>query len=346
MRAVVFAGPGRVELDDVPRPRVEEPDDAVVRVSRTSICGSDLHLLDGKTPGMPVGGVIGHEFVGVVAGGGPDLEGLREGDRVVGSFLIACGRCSQCRAERFNFCAHRRALGLGPLMGDLAGAQAEYVRVPRAEVNLRALVGPVAGLDDEMALFAGDILATGEYAAELAGRPEYCVVIGAGPVGVFCALAARRRGARVLVLDGDPGRVRFAERLGLAAATPGEAADEVVARATEGAMADVAVEAVGAPAAFRSALRCVRDGGRVVVVGVYGAERYDLPMGMSWARGTQIVFTGMGNVQAHWEGALHAVARGEIDPTQVITHRLPLDEAVEGYELFRSREAMKVVLTP
>jgi threonine dehydrogenase-like Zn-dependent dehydrogenase len=346
VKAVVYAGNGRVDVADVPEPIASEPDDAVVEVALTSICGSDLHLLDGKTPGMPVGGVIGHEFVGVVASAGPALERMREGDRVVGSFLIACGKCRACGSGRFNYCETRRSLGLGPLMGDLPGAQAESVRVPHADTNLSVLDGPLGALADEEALFAGDIMATGEYAAALAGSPSQAVVIGGGPVGLFCALALQLRGARVLVLDGDPRRQSFVAGLGFEAAEPGDAPDEVVARATDDALADVVVEAVGAPAAFRSALRCVRDGGRIVVVGVYGAERYDLPLGRTWARGTQIFFTGMGNVQGHWDRVLDAVAGGRLDPIRLITHRLALDDAAEGYELFRARDAIKVVMTP
>jgi threonine dehydrogenase-like Zn-dependent dehydrogenase len=349
VKAVVFAGDGRVEIDDVVEPRVQEPADATVRVTRTSICGSDLHVLDGKTPGMRIGGVIGHEFVGVVSDAGPDVRTHREGGRVLGSFLIACGRCGSCRARRFNFCFDRRSLGTGSLTGDLDGAQAEYVRVPDADVNLHSLDGTFAALDDEEALFAGDILATGVYAADLAGAAASMrtVVIGAGPVGLFCALAARRRGTRVFVLDSDAERVRFAtETLGLDAAVPDDSAEDTVAKFFDNEQADAVMEAVGAAAAFRSAMRCVRDGGRVVVVGVYGAERFDLPMGMSWVRGLQIVFSGMSNVQAHWAESLHAVMKGEIEPTKLITHHLPLDEAPEGYDLFRSRRAIKVVLTP
>ena len=349
MKAVVFAGEDRVEVDDVPEPSVVEPSDAVVRVTKTSICGSDLHVLSGKTPGMRVGGVIGHEFVGIVSSAGAGVAAHRDGQRVLGSFLIACGRCTNCRSRRFNFCSSRRALGLGTLTGDLNGAQAEYVRIPDADVNLHGLDRDWHGLDDEDALFAGDILGTGMYAAELARASTSIrvVVIGAGPVGIFCALAARYRGADVFVLDNDTDRVRFAvDELGLDAATPDDAAEDAVAKFYGGALADVVVEAVGVTDAFRSAMRCARDGGRIVVVGVYGAERYALPMGMSWVRGLQIVFSGMGNVQAHWEESLSAVANGDLDPTKLITHRLALEDAPAGYELFRTRRALKVVLTP
>ncbi|HEX2057413.1 MAG TPA: alcohol dehydrogenase catalytic domain-containing protein [Actinomycetota bacterium] len=350
MRAVVFAGPGRVAIEDVPEPRVADPGDVVVEVARTAICGSDLHLLHGKTPGMRAGSVIGHEFTGRVIEAGRDVRSVRAGDLVLGSFLVACGSCRSCAARRFNFCERRRALGLGTLAGDLDGAQAEYVRMPGADVNLKKLPG---GLDDagqERVLFAGDVLATGFYAAALGevAAGETAAVVGAGPVGLFCALAARTMGARVVLVDADPSRAAFArDRYGLEAAAvepEGDAADAVAAGA--GGLADVVFEAVGAVAAFKSALRCARDGGRVVVVGVYGKERYDLPMGRVWVRGLQLRFAGMANVQAHWDATLDAIAAGAFDPTKVITHRLPLEEAEKGYELFASREAMKVVMTP
>jgi threonine dehydrogenase-like Zn-dependent dehydrogenase len=350
MRAVVYAGPGEVRVDDVSEPRIEEQGDAVVAVELTAICGSDLHLLTGKTPGMKPGGVIGHEFVGTISERGSAVSAFPEGTRVVGSFLIACGVCRECRVRRFNHCVRRRALGLGPVAGDLEGAQAEYVRVPDADVNLRALGDASAGLSNEAALFSGDILATGFYAAALveAGPGETVAVMGAGPVGLCAALAlGTRDGVRVVILDSDAGRVAFARGLGLDAVdVSGEDAEAAVAGRTGDVMADAVIEAVGAAPAFRSAMRCVRNGGRVAVVGVYGKERYDLPMGATWVRGLDLRFSGMANIQNHWAEALSAVASGAVDPTRLITHRLPLDQAPEGYELFRSRTAMKVVLTP
>jgi threonine dehydrogenase-like Zn-dependent dehydrogenase len=351
MRAVVYAGPNTVRVDELPDPALQDDRDAIVAVRKTAICGSDLHLLDGKTPGGREGGVIGHEFIGTVLELGDKVIKHYEDQRVLGAFLIVCGDCRHCSARRFNFCTNRRALGLGTLTGDLDGAQAEYVRVPNADVNLRPLTGGFTGLSDEEALFGGDILATGFYAAALSEiQPDdVVVVIGAGPVGLFCALAARRHGpSKVLVLDQDPTRVAFArDHLGLEAIDVSESDPQAeVAAATGGAMADVAMDAVGVVPAVKSAMKCVRDGGRVTVVGVYGTERYELPMGVAWVRGIDFRFSGMANVHAHWDDALLSVAKGEIDPTKTITHRLPLDDAAQGYELFRSREAMKVVLTP
>lgn len=350
MKAVVFTGDG-VKVDEVADPKIQESKDALVAVKKASICASDLHLLNGKTPGMREGGVIGHEFVGQILELGKDVARHHEDTRVLGSFLIACGECPACRARRFHHCSNRRALGLGQLTGDLDGAQAELVRIPNADVNLRTLSGGFAGLSDEEALFGGDVLATGFYAAALAGieRDETVVVIGAGPVGMFCAAAALRHDpARVMVLDMDPARVKFAkEKMDLEAFDVSKKeAENVVAGETDGRMADVAIEAVGSIDAFKSAMRCVRDGGRVAVVGVYGVERYELPMGKVWIRGLDLRFAGMANVQGHWEDALLAVAKGDLDPTRVITHRLSLDEAEKGYELFSSRKATKVVLTP
>jgi threonine dehydrogenase-like Zn-dependent dehydrogenase len=350
MRAVVYDGSGGVRVDDVTEPKIEEASDAIVKVTRAAICGSDLHILTGKTPGMPAGGVIGHEFVGTITEVGDSVSRFSPDARVIGSFLIACGDCGACSARRFNFCGHRRALGFGPLTGDLAGSQAEFVRVPQADVNLHPITGAYSGLSDEQALFGGDILTTGFYGAALSEIKEgdNVVVVGAGPVGLFCASAALRYGpAQVLVLDMDEHRVAFArDHMGLNAIDVSNSEPKkAVSEATDGAMADVAIEAVGAIPAFETATSVVRDGGRVTVIGVYGLDRYEMSMGLSWVRGLDLRFAGMANVQGHWDEALLAVAKGDVDPTKIVSHRLPLDDAAEGYELFASREAMKVVLT-
>lgn len=350
MRAVVYDGSGGVRVDDVTEPKIEGSTDALIKVTRSAICGSDLHILTGKTPGMPEGGVIGHEFVGTITEVGDEVTRFSPDERVIGSFLIACGDCGPCSVGRFNFCGHRRALGFGPLTGDLAGSQAEFVRVPQADVNLHPIAGAYADLSDEQALFGGDILTTGFYGASLSEiQPnDNVVVVGAGPVGLFCAAAALRFSpAQVLVLDMDEHRVSFArDHMGLNAidVSNGEP-KKAVAEATDGAMADVAIEAVGAIPAFETATSVVRDGGRVTVIGVYGIDRYEMPMGLSWVRGLDLRFAGMANVQGHWDEALLAVAKGDVDPTKMITHRLPLEDAAEGYRLFAEREAMKVVLT-
>jgi threonine dehydrogenase-like Zn-dependent dehydrogenase len=349
VKAVVFAGEGRAEVDEAPEPRIQDGADAIVRVSLTAICGSDLHLLHGKTPGMRVGGVIGHEFVGEVVEAGPEATAHPAGTRVLGSFLIACGVCSHCRKGRFNHCVRRRALGLGTLTGDLDGAQAELVRVPIADLNLHALDRGPDALSDEAALFCGDVFATGIYTAHLAAPEpgDLTAVIGAGPIGLLIALAVKDKGGRALLLDNDPTRIAFSRGVGVDAALVGdEDAAQVVRAANDGEPADIAVDAVGSIPVFKTAMKCVRAGGRVVVVGVYGAERAELSMGRAWINGIDIRFSGMANVQAHWDHALEAVRSGSVDPTKVITHRLPLEDAVRGYEMFEARDAMKVVLTP
>lgn len=348
VRAVIVAGEGRIRVDEVPAPRVVDAGDAVCRVHKTSICASDLHLLHGKTPGIREGAVIGHEYVGTVVQAGADA-GFPEGAAVIGSFLIACGRCAFCRRREFNFCRDRRALGLGSLTGDLDGAQAELVRVPDAAVNLRSVNGDAA--PGEESLFVGDVLATGFYAAALAevSESDRVAIIGAGPVGLATAMAARLRSPRqLMLLDLDAPRLAFARKhLDVETIDVSKMdAQAAVAGATQGAMADVVIEAVGTIPVFKSAMKCARDGGRVTVVGVYGPERYDMSMGMVWVRGLDLRFSGMANVQAHWDEAVDAIDAGAIDPTILITHRLPLEQAEEGYELFASREALKVVLTP
>jgi threonine dehydrogenase-like Zn-dependent dehydrogenase len=236
------------------------------------------------------------------------------------------------------------------LTGDLDGAQAEFVRVPNADLNLKTLDGALSGLDNEAALFGGDILTTGFYGAELAAATtdDTVVILGAGPIGLFTAAALRGRAGRILLLDTDPHRVEFANSILVEteALAIEDEAFPAVAGATDGALADIAIDAVGSVPAFKSALRCVREGGRVVVIGVYGTERYDLAMGRVWINGLDIRFSGMANIHAFWTDALMAVAKGDLDPTKLITHRLPLTDAVNGYELFASREATKVVLTP
>jgi threonine dehydrogenase-like Zn-dependent dehydrogenase len=345
MKAVVYAGPDRIELVDRPRPRVVERDDAVVEVEITSICGSDLHLLDGKTPGMRVGSTIGHEFTGIVVDAGADVRDVKPGDRVVGSFVIACGQCSSCRARRFNFCERRAALGLGTLAGDLDGAQAEYVRVPHADCNLLKVPWPRARLAPEIAFLCGDVLATGFYASSLAtgeavrASDARIVVFGAGPIGLACAYVLRYAGRPPILIDPDPARISFA-------AGAGFAVEADAARYTAGGVADVAIEAVGSIPALKAAMRSVRDGGRIVVLGVYGQERYALPMGVAWVRGLDLRFAGMANVHAHWAHAMQALAHNEIDPAPMITHRLRLEDASEAYELFRSRQAIKIALAP
>jgi alcohol dehydrogenase len=346
MRAVLFDDVGRIRVAEVPDATVEEPADAVVRVSRTAICGSDLHFLHGKTPVRPGDG-LGHEAVGVVASVGPAVERFVPGDRVVVAFTIACGTCWFCRRGQTQLCEDSKTLGAGVFGGSLGGAQAELVRIPTADVNLLRVP---EGVDEERALFVGDILTTGYYGASLgaAGPDDVVAVVGAGPVGFFCIQSALALGAgKVLALDREPARLALAERAG---AEPVDLRSRhpatVTAEATGGRGADVVIDAVGSAPAFESAVDIVRRGGRVVVLGVYAGESVELQLGVYWARALELRFAGITPVHAWWERAMQALVRGDLDPLPVISHRLPLDEAPQGYGLFARREATKVLLLP
>ncbi len=349
MRAVVV-GPGegraRVAMADVAEPRIEEPGDAVIRVTRSAICGSDLHALHGKLP-MEPGEMLGHEGVGVVEEAGPAVARFRAGDPVAIAFDNVCGECWYCSRGESSLCSGLRNLGLGAAGGGLGGTQAGLVRVPRADANLLPIPDDV---DDEHALFVGDVLTTGYYGVSLAGpKPgESVAVVGCGPVGYFAVQAARLLGADPVVgIDLVPARLELVRAQGAVAVDP-SAGDlkAAVREATEGRGADVAVEAVGTLAGFNAARTVVRRGGRISVVGVYGDDTLEVKMNEYWTRGLKLLFAGICPVHGWWERAMDAVRSGDIDPIPLISHRLPLEEAPAGYELFERREATKVVLVP
>lgn len=346
MRAVVFEREGVVRVADVPEPVVEEPGDAVVRVSRVAICGSDLHFLHGKAPIDP-GDVLGHEAMGVVQAVGEDVRRFQPGDRVAIAFQLACGRCWFCERGQTALCEDSRTLGAGAFGGGLAGAQAELVRVPVADVNLLALPERV---DDDRGLFVGDALTTAFYVTSL-GQIEpgdTVAIVGAGPIGYFCVQSALALGAgRVLALD----RVR--SRLELAAAAGAEPIDvserhpvTAVAEASGGRGADVVVEAVGNAEAYATAIEAARRGGRVVLVGVYADEIVDVQLGVYWARGLTLRFAGLAPIHAWWERVVAELEQGRLDPSPIVSHRLPLEEAAHGYDIFDRREATQVLLVP
>jgi threonine dehydrogenase-like Zn-dependent dehydrogenase len=346
VRAVVFADVGRVEVADVAAPVIEHPTDAIVRVTRTAICGSDLHFLHGKAP-IERGSVLGHEAVGVVESIGGDVTGVRPGDRVVVSFHIACGSCWFCRRGETALCEDHAILGAGPFGGDLPGAQAECVRVPFADTNLLAIPDTV---DDERALFVGDVLTTGMYAATLASvtPDEIAAVVGLGPVGFCTVQALFALGARtVFGIDVDPARRTVAQAAG---AIPVDAArvnpQMILARATDDRGADVVIEAVGTPAAYETSVDLVRRGGRIVVVGMFAGEVTELQLGVYWARALEVRFAGLCPTHAYWQRTMTLLAEGRLDPSPIVSHRLSLAEAARGYELFDRRIATKVLLAP
>jgi len=345
MRAVVYRGIERVEVAEVPDPVLLEPSDAIVRVGLTAICGSDLHLYHGKAPLEP-GDTIGHEAIGVVDAVGSSVKRFAPGDRVVVSFDIACGDCWFCRKGQTQLCEDFGFLGYGVFGGSLGGAQAELLRVPVADVNLLAVPD---GLEDDRALFVGDALTTGVYAAGLAeiSDGDIVAVVGAGPVGFFCAQAALPSAASVLALDLDPSRLSIAERIGaIPVDVSARNAQTAVDEHTQGRGADVVIEAVGTPAAFERSVDIVRRGGTVVVMGVYTSEVVQAQIGVWWVRALQIRFAGTTPVHAWWERAMAEVQAGRLDPLPIVSHRLPLGEAAHGYELFDTKQATKVLLEP
>ena len=346
MRAVVFEDIGKVRVTEVPDAEIEGPHDAVVRVARSAICGSDLHFLHGKAPLSPGEG-MGHEAVGVIEALGPAVSRFAPGDRVVVAFNIACGKCWFCARGETQLCEDFRNLGAGAFGGGLPGAQADLVRVPVADVNLLRVPDDV---DDERALFVGDVATTGLYAASLAqiAPGEVVAIVGCGPVGFFCIQAALAQGAgRVFALDTEPKRLKLAERVGGVPVNVGlRNPIMALAEQTGNRGADAVIEAVGSPQAYESAIALVRRGGRVVVAGMYMGESMQIQLGVYWARALDVRFCGVCPVHTYWERAMQEIVAGRIDPLPIVSHRLPLEDAALGYELFDNREATKVVLLP
>jgi threonine dehydrogenase-like Zn-dependent dehydrogenase len=389
MKATVWNGRNSVQVEEVPDPQIMNGQDAIVRITSTSICGSDLHLYDGYIPTMKKGDVLGHEFMGEVVEVGPDVEHLRVGDRVVVPFPIACGRCAACEAGLYSLCENsnpnaglaEKAYGYSPagiygyshLLGGYAGGQAEYARVPFADV------GPLKienGFTDQQVLFLSDVFPTGYMGAELCDiKPGDVVAVwGAGPVGLFAMASTFMLGAsRVIAIDRIPKRLALAaEKLG-AEPLDYEAADvpDALREMTAGRGPDACIDAVGMeahhsmplyaydrikqaarletgrPYALREAIMSCRPGGVVSVMGVYGGLIDKFPMGAVMNKGLTIR-SGQCHVQRYMKPLLGRIERGDIDPTFVITHEMGLDDAPKGYELFKHKEddCVKVVLHP
>jgi threonine dehydrogenase-like Zn-dependent dehydrogenase len=390
MRANCWMGRNTVEVRDVPDPVIMNQRDAIIKITSTAICGSDLHLYDGYIPTMEKGDILGHEFMGNVVEVGPGVSNLSVGDRVVVPFPIACGACNSCNAELYSLCensnpnagmaeklwGHAGAgiFGYSHLTGGFAGGQAEYVRVPFADV------GPIKienDLPDHQVLFLSDIFPTAYMGAEMCDiKPgDVIAVWGAGPVGLLAMASAFLLGAeKVIAID------RFDYRLQMASEKTGaetinyEEADvlEVLRDITAGRGPDACIDAVGLEAhtdfgplqlydrvkqavrletdrgaALRQAILACGNGGIVSVVGVYGGLMDKFPIGSIMNRSITLR-TGQCHVQRYTKPLLDRIERGEIDPSFVITHRLPLDQAPEAYKVFKQKQGdcVKVVLSP
>jgi 2-desacetyl-2-hydroxyethyl bacteriochlorophyllide A dehydrogenase len=344
VRAVTFQGPGEVRIEEKPDPEVGAPDEALVRVEASGICGSDLHIYHGRVPVEP-GFTIGHEFVGTVLEAGPGVERVAVGERVLGCFHVACATCAACLRCDYHRCERGRTFGHGSKLGDLQGAQAELLLVPRANLTLRRVP---AGMSDEVALFAGDVMGTGYHAVAHAGTRsgDTVAVLGLGPVGLCAVQAALAAGAtKVFAVDSVAPRLAMAERFG---ATPLQLGEDdpkrAVRAATEGRGVDVAVDAVGDPGPLAMAISLARDAGTVSGIGAYAGQA-EVPLGLAWLKGLTLRL-GLANVIAHVDRVLGLIEAGKLDPAPLVTHRMKLDEAAEAYELYDNREALKIVLTP
>jgi 2-desacetyl-2-hydroxyethyl bacteriochlorophyllide A dehydrogenase len=344
VRAVTFQAPGEVMVEEKPDPELLAPDDAIVRVEASGICGSDLHIYHGRVKIEP-GFIIGHEYVGEVVAAGDEVDSVAVGDRVLGTYCTACGRCFFCKRGEFHKCDEGRVFGHGETLGSLQGAQAELLLVPHANLALRRVP---EGLSDDLALFAGDVMGTAYHAIQ--SRPlakgETAAILGLGPVGLCAVQAARAAGAaEVVAIDTVTDRLRQAEAFG---ATPihlteGDPRGEVK-KLTEGRGVDLAVDAVGHPEALELACRLARKAGTVSATGVY-AERIELHMGIVWIKALTVT-SGHANVIKHVDPVLEMLADGRLDPSPLVTHRMKLDEAPEAYRIYDDREALKIVLSP
>jgi 2-desacetyl-2-hydroxyethyl bacteriochlorophyllide A dehydrogenase len=344
MRAVTFHAPGEVAVEERPEPEMESPHDAIVSIDASGICGSDLHIYHGRVKIEP-GFTIGHEFVGTILEAGDQMTRAKAGDRVLGCFHTACGKCFFCTSGAYHECDAKRTFGHGANMGALQGTQAERALVPNADLTLRRVPD---GMADEVALFAGDVMGTGYHAvAEAEVRPgDSVAVLGLGPVGLCAVQSATAAGAApVVAIDTVEERLRIAEQFGAAPVHLTEQDPrEVVKGLTSGRGIDVAVDAVGHPDALELAIRLARKAGTVIAIGVY-AERCDVHMGLVWIKGLALR-AGPANVIGHVDRVLAMLATGSLDPSPLVTHHMALDDAAEGYRLYDQREALKIVLTP
>ncbi|MBA3241776.1 MAG: glutathione-dependent formaldehyde dehydrogenase [Acidobacteria bacterium] len=391
MKALCWYGTGDVRVETVPDPKIINSRDAIVKITSTAICGSDLHLLDGYMPTMEEGDILGHEPMGVVAEVGKDVKNLKVGDRVVVPFTISCGECFFCQKEMYSLCDNsnpnaemaRAAMGHSPaglfgfshMLGGYAGGQAEYLRVPFADVGPLKIEND--SLTDEQVLFLSDIFPTGYMAAENCGieKGDTVAVWGCGPVGQMTIQSAWMLGAeRVIAIDTVPERLAMAAKHGKAETInfmeekvydrlmemtkgrgPDRCVDAVGAEAHAAGSLDSALDAAKAavylgtdrPHVVREAIMCCRKGGTVSIPGAYVGVMDKLPLGAMMNKGLTIK-TGQTHVQHYNKPLLKKIEAGEIDPSFIITHRVKLDDAPEAYKTFRDHEdgCIKVVLKP
>ncbi|MET8224521.1 alcohol dehydrogenase catalytic domain-containing protein [Streptomyces sp. NPDC005301] len=343
MKGFVFHGPGQSAWEEIPDPAIKEPTDAIVRVDSVTICGTDLHILKGDVPEVRPGTVLGHEAVGEIMEVGGDVRTVRPGDRVLVSCITACGRCRFCREGGYGQCRG----GGGWILGHLIdGTQAEYVRVPHADLSVHALPGAIESKD---AVLLADIFPTAYEVGVLNGRVgpgDTVVVVGAGPVGLAAIATAQLFAPeRIVAVDIAASRLEAAKRLGAhAVAEVSEDPEQLVADLTDGLGADVAIEAVGVPESFEMCTRMVRPSGHVANVGVHGKPA-TLHLEDLWIKNVTIT-TGLVDTSST-PTLLRMAAAGRLPTAQLVTHTFPLDRMEEAYDVFaRAADtgALKVVL--
>ncbi|WP_155056071.1 alcohol dehydrogenase catalytic domain-containing protein [Streptomyces blattellae] len=343
MKGYVFHSPGHASWEDVPDPGLKDPTDVVVRVDTVTICGTDLHILKGDVPEVRPGTVLGHEAVGEVVETGADVRTVRPGDRVLVSCITACGRCSYCRKAMYGQCRG----GGGWILGHLIdGTQAEYLRVPHADLSVHALPGTLEGED---AVLLADIFPTAYEVGVLNGhvRPgDTVAVVGAGPIGLAAIATARLFAPeRIVAVDLAAARLDAARQLGAdAVADAREDPEQLIADLTDGLGADVVIEAVGVPESFEMCTRMVRPGGHVANVGVHGSPA-TLHLEDLWIKNVTIT-TGLVDTRST-PTLLRMAAAGRLPTAELVTHTFPLEQMEEAYDVFaRAADtgALKVVL--
>jgi alcohol dehydrogenase len=344
MKALTYGGPGVRTWETVPDPAVREPTDVVVEIGSSTICGTDLHILKGDVPTVEPGRILGHEAVGTVVAAGSGVTTVAEGDRVLVSCITACGRCRFCKEGRYGMCIG----GGGWILGHLIdGLQAEYARVPFADTS----VYPVPEqLTDEQVLFLADILPTSFEVGVLNGKVQpgdTIAVVGAGPIGLAAIMTARLfTPGRIVAIDLAEARLAQAAEFGADVTIQNSVEDPVatVMELTGGLGADVAIEAVGVPETFELCTELIRTGGHVANVGVHGRAA-SLHLETLWIRGVTIT-TGLVDTYTTPQ-LLRLIEGGRLDPTVFATHRFPLGETMEAYDVFAAAaetNALKVVL--
>ena len=344
MKALVYHGPGSKSVEERAKPQLAAADDAIVKITRTTICGTDLHILKGDVPSCAPGRILGHEGVGVVESVGTGITRFKPGDRVLISCITACGKCDYCRRGMYSHCETG-----GWILGNtIDGTQAEYVRIPHADTSLYPVP---TGMDEEALVMLSDVLPTAFECGVLNGKMEdpgiNVAIVGAGPIGLATLLTAQFFSpGKIIVIDRDANRLEQAKRMGASDIVDNSAADPVarVKALTNGVGADAVVEAVGTPAAFELCQDLVAPGGRIANIGVHG-RKADLHLEKLWSQNISITTRLVDTVTTHI--LMKAFETGRIAPGQLVSHRFDFDHILDAYDTFSrapDTHALKVVI--